>query len=217
MGYQGDFKNLLKMYRLTKVTTRAATLRVLKPVTGSPRVSLPVWQHGTRYATRALSTSRPLMDRAKDAQSHLDLGTEYLNKGSIDMAMNSYHQSVQIAPSSAGYFNIGICYFQMGKHKDAIQAFEKSLGLQPHNADAHTNIANCYLMLKDIKSGVKHLEQATNFNPLDGEAQYNLGCVYDAMGETDKALLRLQMASDAGIAMATKKLKQVKAKAAKQG
>lgn len=102
----------------------------------------------------------------------------------------------------------------MGKHKDAIQAFEKSLELQPHNADAHTNIANCYLMLKDIKSGVKHLEQATNFNPLDGEAQYNLGCVYDAMGETDKALLRLQMASDAGIAMATKKLRQVKGKAA---
>jgi tetratricopeptide (TPR) repeat protein len=116
--------------------------------------------------------------------------------------------------TGAGYFNIGICYFQMGKHKDAIQAFKKSLDLQPHNADAHTNIANCYLMLKDIQSGVKHLEQATNFNPLDGEAQYNLGCVYDAMGQTDKAILRLQMASDAGIGMATKKLKQVKAKAA---
>lgn len=30
-------------------------------------------------------------------------------------AMNSYHKSVQIAPSGAGYFNIGVCYFQMGK------------------------------------------------------------------------------------------------------
>jgi hypothetical protein len=29
--------------------------------------------------------------------------------------MNSYHKSVRIAPSGAGYFNIGVCYFQMGK------------------------------------------------------------------------------------------------------
>lgn len=28
--------------------------------------------------------------------------------------MNSYHKSVQTAPSGAGYFNIGVCYFQMG-------------------------------------------------------------------------------------------------------
>lgn len=100
----------------------------------------------------------------------------------------------------------------MGKHQDAIQAFEKSLELQPHNADAHTNIANCQLMLKDVHSAVKHLEQATNFNPLDGEIQYNLGCVYEAIGEVDKATRRLQMASDAGITMATKKLKQMQAK-----
>lgn len=100
----------------------------------------------------------------------------------------------------------------MGKHKDAIQAFEKSLELQAHNADAHTNIANSYLMLKDIKSAVKHLEQATNFNPMDGEIQYNLGCVYEALGEVDKAKRRLQMASDAGIDMAAKKLEQIEAK-----
>lgn len=100
----------------------------------------------------------------------------------------------------------------MGKHKDAIQAFEKSLELEAHNADAHTNIANCHLMLKDVQSAVKHLEQATNFNPLDGEIQYNLGCVYEALGEVDKAKRRLQMASDAGIPMATKKLKQIEAK-----
>lgn len=49
------------MYRLTKVATRAATLRAFKPVAVSPRACLPTWQHGSRHATRgneriALST-----------------------------------------------------------------------------------------------------------------------------------------------------------------
>ncbi|CAO3673127.1 unnamed protein product [Umbelopsis ramanniana] len=197
------------MNRLTKILTAASTMRQVRaPVAYRNAIRLTPSHVNSM---RGISTSRPIFNKAL-AQEQLDLGTEYLNKGSIDLAMDSYHKSVQIAPSGAGYFNIGICYFQMGKHKDAIQAFEKSLELQAHNADAHTNIANSYLMLKDIKSAVKHLEQATNFNPMDGEIQYNLGCVYEALGEVDKAKRRLQMASDAGIDMAAQKLEQIESK-----
>ncbi|KAH8552538.1 hypothetical protein BGW37DRAFT_489356 [Umbelopsis sp. PMI_123] len=197
------------MYRLAKILTRTSTIRHLRvPVTY--RNVNAIAPSRVNYI-RAISTTRPLLNKAL-AQEQLDLGSEYLNKGSIDMAMNSYQKSVQIAPSGAGYFNIGICYFQLGKYKDAIQSFEKSLELQPRNADAHTNIANGYLKLKDIKNAVTHLEQATNFNPADGEIQYNLGCVYEALGDVDKAKKRLQMASDAGIDMATTKLQQIEAK-----
>ncbi|KAF7731687.1 hypothetical protein EC973_008858 [Apophysomyces ossiformis] len=116
--------------------------------------------------------------------------------------MNSYHRSVQIAPSGAGYFNIGVCYFQMGKHRDAIKAFEQSLEYSPNSADAHTNIASAYLMLKNVPEAVKHLEQASNFNPLDGEVQYNLGCVYEATGNLEGAKTRFERAKDLGIAKA---------------
>ena len=126
--------------------------------------------------------------------------------------MHSYHKSVQIAPSGAGYFNIGVCYFQMGKYKDAIQSFERSLEYTPHSADAHTNIASGYLMLKDTAKAIQHLEQASNFNPLDGEVQYNLGCVYEAVGRLEDAKTRFERADLAGSERAQKALDKLKQK-----
>jgi tetratricopeptide (TPR) repeat protein len=87
----------------------------------------------------------------------------------------------------------------IGKHKDAIKSFERSLDYTPNSADAHTNIASAYLMLRDTTNAIKHLEQASNFNPLDGEVQYNLACVYEATGNLDDAKIRFERASIAGI------------------
>ncbi|KAI9315514.1 hypothetical protein BX666DRAFT_1860503, partial [Dichotomocladium elegans] len=148
-------------------------------------------------------------DRIADAQEMIKKGTDYLNEGSLDMAMHSYHKSVQITPSAAGYFNIGVCYFQMGKHKDAIESFERSLEFEPNQADAHTNIASAYLMLKNVPEAVKHLEQASNFNPLDGEIQYNLGCVYEATGDLDAAKTRFERANVLGIDKAEQALEKL--------
>lgn len=146
--------------------------------------------------------------------------------------MNSYHKSVQIAPSGAGYFNIGVCYFQMGKkqnfvfiieqllrlfigkYKDAIKSFENSLDFTPNSADAHTNIASAYLMLKDTTQAIRHLEQASNFNPLDGEVQYNLACVYEAVGRLDDAKVRFERAEIMGIDKAQAALQKLEKKMA---
>ncbi|CEI86581.1 hypothetical protein RMCBS344292_01017 [Rhizopus microsporus] len=161
---------------------------------------------------RTFFVNVPKFDRIADAEEQIRIGSDYLSKGSIDMAMNSYHKSVQIAPSGAGYFNIGVCYFQMGKYKDAIQSFERSLEYTPNSADAHTNIASAFLMLKDTKQAIRHLEQASNFNPLDGEVQYNLACVYEAVGRLDDAKTRFERAEILGIDKAQTALKKLEKK-----
>ncbi|KAG1054217.1 hypothetical protein G6F43_003755 [Rhizopus delemar] len=169
--------------------------------------ALPVAMH-----KRTFFVDVPKFDRIADAEEQIRVGSDYLNKGSLDMAMNSYHKSVRIAPSGAGYFNIGVCYFQMGKYKDAIQSFERSLEYTPNSADAHTNIASAYLMLKDTAQAIKHLEQASNFNPLDGEVQYNLACVYEAVGRLDDAKTRFERAEMMGIDKAEKALQKLEKK-----
>ncbi|KAJ8660147.1 hypothetical protein O0I10_004006 [Lichtheimia ornata] len=178
----------------------------------------PSIRHVARPAitTRTFFTSPTRLDSLADAQEQIKKGTEYLNQGSLDMAMHSYHKSVQIAPSAAGYFNIGVCYFQMGKHKDAIDSFERSLDYEPNQADAHTNIASAYLMLKNVPEAIKHLEQASNFNPLDGEIQYNLGCVYEAMGNLEGAKTRFERAGILGIEKADQALEKLATKMEKQ-
>ncbi|KAI8367559.1 uncharacterized protein BYT42DRAFT_617981 [Radiomyces spectabilis] len=164
-----------------------------------PRVSVSLPAATRVSAVRSLSFTTPRWDHVADAEEQIRIGTDHMNNGAIDMAMNSYHRSVQLAPSAAGYFNIGVCYFQMGKHRDAIQAFERSLEYSPNSADAHTNIASAYLMLKDVKSAMRHLEQASNFNPLDGEVQFNLAVVKEATGDLEGAKARFERAKDLGI------------------
>ncbi|CAO3692977.1 unnamed protein product [Rhizopus stolonifer] len=159
-------------------------------------------------------TNTPKFDRISDAEEQIKIGSDYLNKGSIDLAMNSYHKSVQIAPSGAGYFNIGVCYFQMGKYKDAIKSFENSLNFTPNSADAHTDIASAYLMLKDTTQAIRHLEQASNFNPLDGEVQYNLACVYEAVSRLNDAKVKFERAEIMGIDKAQAALQKLEKKMA---
>lgn len=103
-------------------------------------------------------------------------------------------------------------YYILGKHKDAIKSFNRSLEFSPNSADAHTNIASCYLMLKDTENAVKHLEQASNFNPLDGEVQYNLACVYEAVQRLDDAKTRFERAALLGIDRAEAALEKLKTK-----
>ncbi|CAO3629896.1 unnamed protein product [Cunninghamella blakesleeana] len=196
MYLRGLRRNLFQLNITTTLHSSSRPLQNLKP---QPLV----------FTNRHFSGNFVSRDRFSDAEKQLTLGTEQLNQGSIDMAMNHYHKSVQLSPTPAGYFNIGVCYFQMGKHKDAIEAFKKSLQLNPNSADAHTNIASAYLMMSDIKPAINHLEQASNFNPLDGEIHYNLGCVYKASGNTDGAKNRLERARDLGIPQAVKALEKL--------
>ncbi|ORX51319.1 TPR-like protein [Hesseltinella vesiculosa] len=161
---------------------------------------------------RGISATKIRFDRFTDAEDQIKMGSQKMQEGSIDMAMNHYHRSVQLAPTAAGYFNIGVCYFQMGKHNDAIEAFEKSLSLDPNSADAHTNIASAYLMMKQVQPAITHLEQASNFNPLDGEIQYNLGRVLEATGKLQEAKSRLERAKVLGIPQADKALVELSKK-----
>ncbi|KAI8967286.1 hypothetical protein BDF20DRAFT_901613 [Mycotypha africana] len=170
------------------------------------------WNRTCVTSKRTFIACIPRLDRISDAEEQIKIGSEHLNKGSLDMAMNSYHKSVQLAPSGTGYFNIGVCYFQMGKHHDAIKSFERSLEYTPNSPDAHTNIATSYLMLKDTENAIKHLEKASNFDPLDGEIQYNLACVYEAVGRLNDAKTRFERAEMQGIEKATEALEKLKKK-----
>ncbi|KAI8060077.1 hypothetical protein BC940DRAFT_312921 [Gongronella butleri] len=177
-------------------------------------VKMPIGARKAINFRRGISATSIRFDRLTDAEDQIKLGTQRMNEGSIDLAMSHYHRSVQLAPTASGYFNIGVCYFQMGKHQDAIDAFQKSLQLDPNSADAHTNIASAYLMMSKVQPAITHLEKASNFNPLDGEIQFNLGRVYEATGKFDEAKLRLERAKGLGIPQANKALEDLKKKLA---
>lgn len=67
-------------------------------------VCLQVGKEAPCWTNLAFFTSPARFDSLAEAQEQIKKGTEYLNQGSLDMAMHSYHKSVQIAPSGKDGF-----------------------------------------------------------------------------------------------------------------
>lgn len=82
------------------VARPAITTRSMFVATQSQKKEFECWTNP------AFFTSPTRLDSLADAQEQIKKGTEYLNQGSLDMAMHSYHKSVQIAPSGMDSFSV---------------------------------------------------------------------------------------------------------------
>lgn len=71
-------------------------------------------------------------------------------------------------PALKSYIHMGLAH-QISSSLE-VDAWKRSLNLDPKRADAHVNIGNCYaLILKNYADAIHHLEVATQLDPTDGE------------------------------------------------
>ncbi|KAL1915781.1 uncharacterized protein VTP21DRAFT_6540 [Calcarisporiella thermophila] len=163
------------------------------------------------YATDARDVPETLasLDRA---QKHIEKGTDLLSKGMIAQAMDAYHASVQTHPTSTGYYNMGVCYFQLGRHDDAIRSLHRSLELSPNQVDAHANLGTAYAVQGKLNQAMEHCVKAVELSPRDGELRYNLACVLDARGELERAVENYERAVEYGCDRAERNLRNARAK-----
>ena len=64
-----------------------------------------------------------------------------------------------------GYLFMGISYDDRGKHKKAIEYYEKALQLHPNDPDTYQNMGYAYLRMKDYENSIKYLKKAIELNP----------------------------------------------------
>ncbi|HIF03086.1 MAG TPA: hypothetical protein EYQ84_07250 [Nitrospinaceae bacterium] len=58
------------------------------------------------------------------------------------------------------YFNLGLAYMGMGRHKQEINSYLEAIRLDSSYAKAHFNLAMAYDMLKDGKVAISHARKA---------------------------------------------------------
>jgi len=59
-------------------------------------------------------------------------------------AAREYRATLEIRPDhDKAYNNLGIVYSTTGQYPEAIEAFNRAIQLNPHNADARKNLAIC--------------------------------------------------------------------------
>jgi Flp pilus assembly protein TadD len=77
---------------------------------------------------------------------------------------------------------------------EAIVQFQKTLQINPADAEAHNNLGNVLLHRGRADEAVVHFQQALQINPDDAEAHNNLGNALAQKGRVDEAIIHYQKA-----------------------
>ncbi|KAF9911728.1 hypothetical protein EC991_002456 [Linnemannia zychae] len=165
------------------------------------------------FATSLADFSSKMDDGLDEAQQYMDEGVSFLNNNMIPLAMSSFQKSINVRPTAAAHYNMGVGYFQLGDFQSSINAFQESLKLSPHHADVHTNIATAHIKLNsNLEEALRHLQAAANIAPQDAEIQFNLAVISEQTGDFDGAINAYSAAVDLGLDTASVNLRNVKTK-----
>lgn len=88
---------------------------------------------------------------------------------------------------SDDWYNLGLD-LEDADPAQAPAAYQRSIALNPGNADAHVNLGRIYQVRGDVKRATRHYQMALNAMPNHQLARYNLGTVFDQLGEIEAAL-----------------------------
>ena len=58
------------------------------------------------------------------------------------------------------YFELGLAYLTLGKHKEEVNAYKEALSLNPKSALIHFNLSIAYDHLKEGKKAINHMQIA---------------------------------------------------------
>lgn len=78
---------------------------------------------------------------AGGGDKYLNAGMQYLKAKQFDKAIQYFNASIQMRPTAEGYMYLGTAYYYKGDMANAKAAYQKSLELNPNNAQVRQVIA----------------------------------------------------------------------------
>ncbi len=93
---------------------------------------------------------------------------------------------------------LGFAYGNLGRHREAIEAYREAVRLEPDNARAYRSLGKGYLWLGKYKEAAASLKQAIRLNPDSAMAYCDLGSAYSGLSlhkeavEAYKQAIRLE-------------------------
>ena len=83
---------------------------------------------------------------------------------------------------------LGICYFDLAEYPKAIQAFEKTLQLQPKDAEIWFNLGLSYTKNQNLSQAIACYSTCVQHNPQHAKAYVALGDTHRAINQVDEAI-----------------------------
>lgn len=113
-----------------------------------------------------------------DWRGHNVLGEALARRGHFAEALAAWRRVVELTPDNAiGWRNIGTCHHGLDQFEAAVEAYRRSLSIQP-NALAYSNLATVLYFQKEYEEAAEMFRSATQLRPADPILWGNLGNAY---------------------------------------
>lgn len=164
-----------------------------------------------KFAISALITAIKI--NPSNAEAHFNLGRAYKRSGKDEQARTEFAISKRLKPNefneyvkkyrvkidegftdTQNYSELGSAYAEKGMIDDAINAYKKSIEIEPDNAHVHYRLGTLYAMKGKYRDAADEYWMAVEIDPNMSEAHYNLGLSYFRQGMFDKAITEYQAA-----------------------
>ncbi|TPX73721.1 hypothetical protein CcCBS67573_g05002 [Chytriomyces confervae] len=97
------------------------------------------YDQAVAYLSRAMEVD------TNDAQTHYLLGRSQMAKQKFNLAYESYQQAVlRDAKNPVFWCSIGVLYFELGQHRDALDAYSRAIYLNPSIFEIWCNLGKLY-------------------------------------------------------------------------
>jgi len=90
--------------------------------------------------------------------------------------------------------NLGVVLFNRGKVNEAMEEFQKSLEVEPENAEVLNNLGNALATKGSDEAAITQYEKALEIQPAYADAHYDLGKVLRKEGRLDEAVAQYRKA-----------------------
>ncbi len=168
--------------------SHAFAQQATKPGSGSvnrPRIAVPPLKGSTGIQARPAPGSSSV--GSNDPQQLLAAAQAAQSQGRFDEAIQTYNRVIarsanQPRVAAVAHFRIGNIYMTQGKFGNAEVAFERSVALNPGDAESYNNLGEALGELKHYPRALEAFTRAISIDPKLLKAKYNQAVSYDRMG-----------------------------------
>jgi predicted O-linked N-acetylglucosamine transferase (SPINDLY family) len=115
-------------------------------------------------------------------------GIQYLKAGDVRPALESFQQSLALAPEDAiGLYNAGVACYALSRMQCAIDYFRKAVKLAPDLVEAHFNLGQACQASGFDSQAMTAFKNALDLNPHYADAAFQVGRLYQATGNRQQA------------------------------
>ncbi len=132
------------------------------------------------------------------SQAFFQLASVYESEGLLEKACGAYQELIRIDPAmtTEAECRLAKVYSRLGKWQEAVACFNRVIGTNPGNAEAHYGLATIYRQRNEKERALRAYRQAVECNAQLFEAHYALAVLYYIDGTFSDARTHAALAAE---------------------